>query len=78
MGVLLGRLTPIQFLILAFIESSFAIVLEHILFSILHVSFGAKEQIDWGILKDITFIKISCLISQVQFFLKISNSSFLL
>lgn len=37
MGVLLGTLTPVQYLVLAFMETSFAVVVEHILFNILHV-----------------------------------------
>lgn len=38
MGILLGKLTPVQFLILAFMETSFSVVLEHIIFDMLHVS----------------------------------------
>lgn len=39
MGALLGQLTPVQFLVLAFMESSAAVLLEHLLFQILHVCF---------------------------------------
>ncbi|CAD5223237.1 unnamed protein product [Bursaphelenchus okinawaensis] len=45
MGVLLGRLTPIQFLFLAFLETSFATLLEHILFTILHVNDSGRALI---------------------------------
>ncbi|KAI6185847.1 Ammonium-transp domain-containing protein [Aphelenchoides besseyi] len=45
MGVLLGRLTPIQFLILGFIEVSIATILEHVLFNILHINDGGRSLV---------------------------------
>lgn len=38
MGVLLGRMTPVQFLLLAFFETSISVVVDHVVFNILHVS----------------------------------------
>ncbi|EFP05599.1 CRE-RHR-2 protein [Caenorhabditis remanei] len=38
MGVLLGRLTPVQFLLLAFFETLLNVVVEHFVFNYLHVS----------------------------------------
>jgi hypothetical protein len=37
MGVLLGRLTPVQFLVLAFLETSLTVLLEHLLYNVLYV-----------------------------------------
>ena len=37
MGVLLGRLTPVQFLVLAFLETSITVLLEHLLYNVLFV-----------------------------------------
>uniref|UniRef100_A0A1I7XES2 Ammonium_transp domain-containing protein n=1 Tax=Heterorhabditis bacteriophora TaxID=37862 RepID=A0A1I7XES2_HETBA len=36
MGVLLGRMTPAQFILLAFFETSISVFVEHIVFNILH------------------------------------------
>ncbi|KAE9551202.1 hypothetical protein FO519_005589 [Halicephalobus sp. NKZ332] len=45
MGALLGQLTPAQFLILAFMESSAAVLLEHLLFQILHINDGGRSLV---------------------------------
>uniref|UniRef100_A0A7E4WCD1 Ammonium_transp domain-containing protein n=1 Tax=Panagrellus redivivus TaxID=6233 RepID=A0A7E4WCD1_PANRE len=45
MGALLGQLTPVQFLVLAFIESSVAVLLEHLLFEILHINDGGRSLV---------------------------------
>ncbi|KAI6233553.1 Ammonium-transp domain-containing protein [Aphelenchoides fujianensis] len=45
MGVLLGRLTPIQFLILGFIEVSISTILEHVLFNVLHINDGGRSLV---------------------------------
>lgn len=37
MGVLLGRLTPVQFLLLAFFETGINVLVEHYVFNYLHV-----------------------------------------
>lgn len=37
MGVLLGRMTPVQFLLLAFFETSISVLVDHIVVNILHV-----------------------------------------
>ncbi|KAK6010476.1 ammonium transporter, partial [Ostertagia ostertagi] len=36
MGVLLGRMTPVQFLLLAFFETSLAVLVDHVIVNILH------------------------------------------
>ncbi|KAH7729890.1 Rh-like protein 2 [Aphelenchoides avenae] len=45
MGVLLGTLTPVQYLVLAFMETSFAVIVEHILFNILHINDGGRSLV---------------------------------
>uniref|UniRef100_A0A1I7YV76 Ammonium_transp domain-containing protein n=1 Tax=Steinernema glaseri TaxID=37863 RepID=A0A1I7YV76_9BILA len=45
MGVLLGKLTPVQFIILAFVETSLSILAEHIIFNILHVNDGGRSLV---------------------------------
>ncbi|KAI1717835.1 ammonium transporter family domain-containing protein [Ditylenchus destructor] len=45
MGVPLGKLSPVQFLILAFLESSFAVIMEHILFAFLNVNDASRSLI---------------------------------
>ncbi|TKR88014.1 hypothetical protein L596_012323 [Steinernema carpocapsae] len=45
MGVLLGKLTPVQFMILAFIETSLSILCEHVIFNILHVNDGGRSLV---------------------------------
>ncbi|PIO72133.1 rhesus blood group-associated glycoprotein [Teladorsagia circumcincta] len=37
MGVLLGRMTPVQFLLLAFFETSLAVLVDHVIVDILHL-----------------------------------------
>ncbi|CAD6186788.1 unnamed protein product [Caenorhabditis auriculariae] len=43
MGVLLGRLTPSQFLLLSFFETSLAVCVEHVVFNILHVNDSGRS-----------------------------------
>ncbi|CAJ0582470.1 unnamed protein product, partial [Mesorhabditis spiculigera] len=45
MGVLLGRLTPVQFLLLAFCETTISVMVEHILFNILHINDGGRSLV---------------------------------
>ncbi|CAJ0939254.1 unnamed protein product, partial [Mesorhabditis belari] len=45
MGVLLGRLTPVQFLLLAFCETTVSVMVEHVLFNILHVNDGGRSLV---------------------------------
>ncbi|XGW02327.1 hypothetical protein V3C99_014399 [Haemonchus contortus] len=45
MGVLLGRMTPVQFLLLAFFETSFSVLVDHIVFNILHVNDGGRSLV---------------------------------
>ncbi|VDO22954.1 unnamed protein product [Heligmosomoides polygyrus] len=45
MGVLLGRMTPVQFLLLAFFETSISVVVDHVVFNILHVNDGGRSLV---------------------------------
>ncbi|PAV70918.1 hypothetical protein WR25_18851 [Diploscapter pachys] len=45
MGVLLGRVTPSQFILLAFFETSMSVLVEHIVFNILHVNDGGRSLV---------------------------------
>ncbi|KAJ1372702.1 hypothetical protein KIN20_034925 [Parelaphostrongylus tenuis] len=45
MGVLLGRMTPVQFLLLAFLETSISVLVDHIVFNILHVNDGGRSLV---------------------------------
>ncbi|ETN71883.1 hypothetical protein NECAME_19134 [Necator americanus] len=45
MGVLLGRLTPVQFLLLAFFETSISVLVDHIVVNILHVNDGGRSLV---------------------------------
>ncbi|KAK6028107.1 ammonium transporter, partial [Ostertagia ostertagi] len=48
MGVLLGRMTPVQFLLLAFFETSLAVLVDHVIVNILHVTaalVGKKKNV---------------------------------
>ncbi|KIH45606.1 ammonium transporter, partial [Ancylostoma duodenale] len=45
MGVLLGRMTPVQFLLLAFFETSISVLVDHIVVNILHVNDGGRSLV---------------------------------
>ncbi|PIO62651.1 ammonium transporter, partial [Teladorsagia circumcincta] len=45
MGVLLGRMTPVQFLLLAFFETSLAVLVDHVIVNILHVNDGGRSLV---------------------------------
>ncbi|KAL3091568.1 hypothetical protein niasHT_024150 [Heterodera trifolii] len=45
MGVLLGRLTPVQFLVLAFLETSLTVLLEHLLYNLLYINDAGRSLV---------------------------------
>nr|CAD2187236.1 unnamed protein product [Meloidogyne enterolobii] len=45
MGVLLGRLTPVQFLVLAFLETSITVLLEHLLYNVLFINDAGRSLV---------------------------------
>ena len=44
MGVLLGKMTPAQFLLLAFCETTISVLVEHVIFNIFHVNDGGRSM----------------------------------